>query len=110
MPPLLLKDIGNAIAANTNAKLVFVDNLSREFGPAGTMSLQERLKWCKRACGGRSVDIVLGEHCHETLETLEPNLQCIQVNLASANHEWRHDRKNFSMKLRKLFCSRCLVV
>ncbi|WP_105903160.1 uridine diphosphate-N-acetylglucosamine-binding protein YvcK [Vibrio gangliei] len=99
MPPLLLPDIGKAIAKNTQAKVVFVDNLDNEFGPAGMMDLEERLKWCKRACDGRAVDVLLGENF---TETLKQNYQCVEVNLASPNHEWRHDRKKLQQEIEKI--------
>lgn len=99
MPPLLLPDIGKAIAHNTQAKLVFVDNLDNEFGPAGMMSLEEKLKWCQRACDGRQVDILLGENFSEGLSG---TYQCVEVNLASPNHEWRHDRKKLQQEIEKI--------
>ncbi|MCF7354720.1 uridine diphosphate-N-acetylglucosamine-binding protein YvcK [Vibrio sp. CK2-1] len=99
MPPLLLPDIGKAIAQNTQAKLVFVDNLDNEFGPAGMMNLEEKLKWCQRACDGRKVDILLGENFSENVDQ---NYQCIEVNLASPNHEWRHDRKKLQQEIEKI--------
>lgn len=99
MPPLLLPDIGKAIAQNIQAKLVFVDNLDNEFGPAGMMNLEEKLKWCQRACDGRKVDILLGENFSENVDQ---NYQCIEVNLASPNHEWRHDRKKLQQEIEKI--------
>ncbi|WP_089139081.1 uridine diphosphate-N-acetylglucosamine-binding protein YvcK [Vibrio rumoiensis] len=99
MPPLLLSDIGKAIAENRHAKVVFVDNLDNEFGPAGMMGLEEKLKWCQRACDGRSVDVLLGENFSETLKQ---HYQCVEVNLASPNHEWRHDRKKLQQEIEKI--------
>lgn len=99
MPPLLLPDIGKAIAKNTQAKVVFVDNLDNEFGPAGMMSLEERLKWCQRACDGRAVDVLLGE---DFSDVLKQDYQCVEVNLASPNHEWRHDRKKLQQEIEKI--------
>lgn len=99
MPPLLLPDIGKAIAQNTQAKLVFVDNLDNEFGPAGMMSLEEKLKWCQRVCDGRKVDVLLGENFSDSVTQ---NYQCIEVNLASPNHEWRHDRKKLQQEIEKI--------
>ena len=99
MPPLLLPEIGKAIAQNTRAKVVFVENLDKEFGPAGMMNLEEKLKWCQRACNGRPVDILLGENCTQAIES---GYQCIEVNLASPNHEWRHDRKKLQQEIEKI--------
>ena len=89
MPPLLLPEIGQAILKNKKAKLIFIENLSPEPGPAGKMTLEQKLQWCQRACRGRKVDIVLGEQAHPELEQ---NWQCVTADLASPNREWRHDR------------------
>lgn len=43
MPPLLLPELGKAIARNQTAKVIFVENLSPEYGPAGRMSLEQKL-------------------------------------------------------------------
>lgn len=89
MPPLLLPEIGRAINENRSAKVVFVENLSPEYGPAGRMSLEQKLEWCERACKGRKIDVVLGDTPHPELEQ---KWNCVTVSLASPNREWRHDR------------------
>lgn len=94
MPPLLLSDLGKAICLNRNARLIFVENLSPEHGPAGRMPLSQKLDWCERACQGRKVDVVLGDTPHPELEG---RWQCATYDLASPNRDWRHDR----VKLRR---------
>jgi len=89
MPPLLLPEIGKAIADNTNATVIFVENLSPEHGPAGRMTLQDKLEWCERSCQARKIDVVLGDTPHPELEGL---WNCVTVELASPNRDWRHDR------------------
>ncbi|CAH6798670.1 putative transferase YbhK [Vibrio chagasii] len=89
MPPLLLPEIGKAISENTHAKLIFVENLSPEHGPAGKMTLQEQLEWCERTCKARKIDIILGNEPHPELEG---QWNCVTTDLASANRDWRHDR------------------
>ncbi len=54
MPPLLLADLSQAICQNQTAKVVFVENLSPEYGPAGRMTLEQKLLWCERALQGRN--------------------------------------------------------
>lgn len=90
MPPLLLPDIGAAIHQNQKAKLLFIENLSPEYGPAGRMSLKQKLEWCERACRGRKVDVILGDTPHPELE---PEWNCVTADLASVNRGWRHDRE-----------------
>lgn len=89
MPPLLLPEIGKAIAGNTQAKVIFVENLSPEFGPAGRMTLKEKIEWCERACQARKVDVILGEQPHPEIADL---WNCVTTDLASPNRDWRHDR------------------
>ncbi|MBW3696500.1 YvcK family protein [Vibrio sp. T187] len=96
MPPLLLPEIGKAIAENTNATLIFVENLSPEHGPAGRMSLKEKLEWCERSCQARKIDIVLGDTPHPELED---EWNCVTVDLASPNRDWRHDRAKLQLAI-----------
>lgn len=90
MPPLLLPELGKAIARNQKAKVIFVENLSPEYGPAGRMSLEQKLEWCERACQGRKIDVVLGHHPHPDLQG---QWNFVTRDLASANRDWRHDRQ-----------------
>ncbi|MCZ4293871.1 YvcK family protein [Vibrio sinaloensis] len=100
MPPLLLPEIGRAIANNRKAKLVFVENLSAEHGPAGKMTLKEKLEWCERSCQGRRIDVVLGEEPHPELE----EWNCVTTPLASPNRDWRHDRSKLQQAIEYLLC------
>lgn len=88
MPPLLLPELSKAITLNRKATLIFVENLSKEHGPAGKMSLKEKLEWCERACQGRRIDVVLGDTPHPELS----EWNCVTTPLASPNRDWRHDR------------------
>ncbi|GLO61418.1 putative gluconeogenesis factor [Vibrio sp. MACH09] len=90
MPPLLMPEVGKAIMQNQNAKLIFVENLSPEYGPAGRMELRQKLQWCERACRDRKIDIVLGDQPHPELES---EWNCVTTDLASTNRSWRHDRE-----------------
>ena len=98
MPPLLLPEIGRAIANNLKAKVIFVENLSPEFGPAGQMTLEEKLDWCERSCQGRQIDIVLGDKAHPELQ----RWNCITTPLASPNRDWRHDRIKLQQAIENL--------
>ncbi|WP_104403281.1 uridine diphosphate-N-acetylglucosamine-binding protein YvcK [Vibrio penaeicida] len=99
MPPLLLPELGKAIARNSSAKLVFVENLSPEYGPAGRMTLQEKLTWCQRACDGREIDVLLGNDNHGELTGV---CEIVTIDLASANHQWRHDRTKLQKAIENL--------
>jgi uncharacterized cofD-like protein len=89
MPPLLLPEIGKAIADNTKAKVMLVENLSPEAGPAGMMTLREKIEWCERACKARQIDVIIGDTAHPELNGL---WHCVTTDLASPNRDWRHDR------------------
>ncbi|WP_028865946.1 YvcK family protein [Psychromonas aquimarina] len=89
MPPLLLPEIGHAILNNPDAKLIFIENLSPEYGPAGRMDIKQKLEWCERACRGRKIDVIIGDTAHPELES-EWNF--FKADLASPNRDWRHDR------------------
>lgn len=89
MPPLLLPEIGKAIRSNTQAKVLFVENLSPEYGPAGRMSFEQKLDWITRACQGRKPDVILGHAPHPELSD---NWNIVTRDLASYTRGWRHDR------------------
>ncbi|PKF63669.1 hypothetical protein CW745_02150 [Psychromonas sp. psych-6C06] len=89
MPPLLLPEVGKAIFNNKKAKLLFIENLSPEYGPAGRMDIKQKLEWCERACQGRKIDVLIGETPHAIIED---QWHFFQADLASVNRDWRHDR------------------
>lgn len=96
MPPLLLPEIGKVIKANQNAKLILVENLSPEYGPAGRMSMKQKLQWIERACQGRKLDVVLGDHEHPELQD---DWNIVTRDLASINRGWRHDRDKLRLAI-----------
>ncbi len=99
MPPLLLPELSKSISKNLNAKLVFIENLSPEHGPAGRMPLQEKLSWCQRACNGRDLDLLLSNKRHKEIKGVSG---VITIDLASANHQWRHDRSKLQKAIEDL--------
>lgn len=101
MPPLLLPEISRALK-QTDAKVIFIRNLDKEAGPAGQMSLDTMLAWCERSMGGRRVDIVLGP---DTLALSEGHVQ-MEADLASANHQWRHDRDKLAEAIEQVLRAR----
>lgn len=98
MPPLLLKEIEVALKG-CKAKIFFVTNLDKENGPAGMMSLGTMLHWCERSMGGRHIDGVLTDKEHPDLD---PRYHQTIEELASGNHEWRHDRAKLKHAVDKL--------
>ncbi|BDR12945.1 YvcK family protein [Vibrio sp. STUT-A11] len=96
MPPLLLPELGKAIANNKNAKVIFVANLSPEYGPAGRMSMEQKLEWCERALQGRKIDVVLAEKAEQ--QVLD-RWNVVTESLASSNRDWRHDRNKLKQAI-----------
>lgn len=87
IPPLLVRDIVNAIQAS-NAHCVFIDNIVKENSPAGNLTLDEKLTWIKENVGCLPIDSVIA-HGDEHKSELVPVINC---NLASNNVEHYHDK------------------
>ncbi|EAS43912.1 hypothetical protein C9J48_02770 [Photobacterium profundum] len=98
MPPLLLKEIAGALK-ESNAKIVFISNLDLENGPAGQMSLTTMLHWCERAMNGKYIDAVITD---KPIPELAPRYEQLIEDLASNNHEWRHDREKLKHAIDKI--------
>ena len=64
LPPLLVADIAEALR-KTQGKVVFIDNLVHEKGPAGALSVSEKLEFLNAHIGHDVVDLVLSNH-HDT--------------------------------------------
>ncbi|MGF1683799.1 uridine diphosphate-N-acetylglucosamine-binding protein YvcK [Photobacterium minamisatsumaniensis] len=102
MPALLLKEIEQALKSSS-ANVVFITNLDKEKGPAGRMSLAQMLHWCERAMGGRQVDCVLTDQPNELLDA---KYKQYVEDLASNNHEWRHDREKLQQAIERIIMAR----
>ncbi|BDM64114.1 putative gluconeogenesis factor [Shewanella sp. NFH-SH190041] len=64
MPVLLADGIGNALQ-QSQAKIIFIDNITAEHSAAGEQSLQQRLDFCQTVIGKTIIDHVL---CHGLAE------------------------------------------
>lgn len=87
VPPLLVRDIANAISTS-KARCIFIDNLVKENSPAGELTLDEKLEWITYNTGCQPVDIVL---------TADMNAQSdfvhiIKESLASQKVNYHHDK------------------
>ncbi|SMY35755.1 Putative gluconeogenesis factor [Photobacterium malacitanum] len=101
MPVLLLRDIEQALKVS-KAKIAFITNLDKEKGPAGEMSLETMLHWCERAMAGRVIDTIITD---EHQPQLAAKYQQMVLDLASNNHEWRHDRNKLKHAVDKLIAA-----
>ncbi|MCE0492959.1 gluconeogenesis factor YvcK family protein [Vibrio salinus] len=102
MPPLLLKEISKSIAQNKDAVLIFIQNLAPEHSPADSMPFEEKIAWCERACGGRNINIVLGNIPFKAAS----HTQFIQKQLASEEQCWRHDKEKLRETLNDIMNKR----
>ncbi|MDN3684378.1 2-phospho-L-lactate transferase CofD family protein [Vibrio sinaloensis] len=89
-PPLLLPDVGRAIANNKNRAVSVCGKTSHQKPDRleKNDTQGKKLEWCERACQGRRIDVVLGDEPHPELS----EWNCVTTPLASPNRDWRHDR------------------
>lgn len=88
MPPLLVRDISNALKKRRGL-CVFIDNIIAEQSPAATMSLDEKLNWIQFNIGSLPIDAVI---CQNTQQTSK-NIEIICQPLASSNTPHYHDKE-----------------
>lgn len=98
MPPLLLPELASALN-KTKAKILFIRNLGKEKGPAGQMDFSTMLNWCERAIKGRKIDFILGS---DELVDISSSYQQFNMDLASTNHDWRHDREKLALAIEQI--------
>lgn len=67
MPPLLVENFAQTIA-ESNAPVIFIDNLVAENSPAGELSLSERLKWLEQQIGVQLIDGVITNQTSDGLD------------------------------------------
>ncbi len=88
IPPLLVRDISNAIA-NRKGHCVFIDNVVLENSPAAKLTMDEKLNWIKDNIGCLPIDSVI---CQEPCVVPE-NINVICRNLAHHKQPHHHDKK-----------------
>jgi uncharacterized cofD-like protein len=71
VPPLLVRDIANAMAKRKGHS-VFIDNITSEYSPAAKLSLDEKLEWIERNIGGAPIDSIICQ---------DPELTSDKVNI-----------------------------
>ena len=67
IPPLLVENFAQTIA-ESNAPVIFIDNLVAENSPAGELSLSERLKWLEQQIGVQLIDGVITNQASDGLD------------------------------------------
>ena len=88
IPPLLVRDISNALA-NKSGHCVFVDNIVAEQSPASQLSIDEKLEWIEENIGCLPIDSVI---CQDPMITSE-KVDIICRDLAHNKVPHHHDKQ-----------------
>ncbi len=96
LPPLLVPKIGEALAA-TRGRVVFIDNLVHEKGPAGAMSVGDKLAFIEQHVGAPVIDAVLTNFA-------DPSVNIPQMGELKSDHDvhYRHDTDVLLAQLNQL--------
>jgi len=94
MPPLLVEDISQAVA-DSQGKVIFIDNLVAERSPAGKLSLAERLAWLEQQLGQQIVDAVISNNDTQGLQ-----MPVFNTVKADADVPHRHDADSLLTAIR----------
>lgn len=88
VPPLLVRDISNAIK-NSQGHCVFIDNIVAEQSPAAALSLDEKLAWIESNIGCMPINSVICQD--EATTSTRVNIVC--QNLAHNKIAHHHDNE-----------------
>lgn len=94
MPNLLLDDVAQTIQ-QSHANVIFIDNIGKEHGIAGTLSLNDRIQWIENRIGVTRLNgiITVPEERSET----PSHIRTLRQDLSAEDVSYRHDR----VKLRR---------
>lgn len=67
MPPLLVEEFAQTVA-DSQAPVIFIDNLVPEQSPAGKVALANRLQWMHDQLGVDLVDLIISPHAQPEIE------------------------------------------
>ncbi len=101
LPPLLVNNIYQAIASS-KAKVILIDNLAQEVGPAGAMDLNDKLGWIKQHFAGIRIDAVLTHPKQEPIK--DSAILLHKAELSEHELSYRHDEVALRKALEALFC------
>lgn len=89
LPNLLISEIATAIQTST-AKVIFIDNIGKEHGVAGTLSLADRIQWIENHIGTKRLNGVITTP-EETADT-PAHITTLRQDLHADDVGYRHDR------------------
>lgn len=96
MPNLLIPELAQAIQ-ESSAKVVFIDNIGRENGIAGSLTLSQRIQWLEQYIGAQRLNAVLT--IPEEQDSLPNHITLLRQELSSDDVYYRHDRQKLSNAL-----------
>jgi len=96
IPPLLIRDIANALA-QSKGYCVFLDNVVGEKSPADNLSIDEKLDWIKSNVGFMPVDSVITQN----MEMYSDKVKIIHHDMANDKIPHHHDRQKLINALEK---------
>lgn len=89
MPNLLLDEIAQAIN-QSQAWVIFIDNIGKEHGIAGTLSLNDRIQWLENHIGKQRLNGIITP-LEETAQ-ISTHIKILQQDLRADDVSYRHDR------------------
>lgn len=102
MPSLLVDEIAQRLN-QSQAKIVFIDNIGKEHGIAGNLSLNDRIRWIENRIGKQRLNAVIT--VPEERSVLPSYLQVIRQSLSSDDVYYRHDRIKLTQAIEQLFAT-----
>ncbi|MDY2948015.1 MAG: uridine diphosphate-N-acetylglucosamine-binding protein YvcK [Mannheimia varigena] len=99
MPNLLVSDIAQAIS-QSQARVIFIDNIGQEHGPAGNLSLNQRVEWIENCIGQSRINGVITTDDEQS--ELPLHIQTLRKNLSADDVYYRHDRHKLSKTIDEL--------
>ncbi|QLB21466.1 hypothetical protein A6B43_07995 [Vespertiliibacter pulmonis] len=89
MPNLLLTEIAQTIN-KSNALVIFIDNIGKEHGIAGTLSLNDRIQWLENHIGKQRLNGVITTL--EETDQVPDHIKILRQDLHADDVSYRHDR------------------
>ncbi len=90
MPALLLPDLADAIN-KSKAKVIFIDNIAKENGIAGTLTLNERIRWIEECIGQERLEGVITTI--DNSSAIPSHIVKMSRTLHDKNIKYRHDHQ-----------------
>ncbi|GGP60874.1 uridine diphosphate-N-acetylglucosamine-binding protein YvcK [Shewanella saliphila] len=93
MPPLLLPEIANSIR-KANAHVVLIDNLTAEYSPASTFSIEDKIVWFNQVIGKNVIaDVIQHGTTPQLASHYSHEVRFNQFPLMSDHHPGLHDKQ-----------------